>query len=101
MEFKPESQEVVSNKNEKIEGCTTLDELYGVLSEMDAIQSTSGEYSGADVRDSIEEVRHGRRNITYITRADGIRNKALTLLLGDSIYKEEVLAKKAELLESL
>lgn len=74
--------------------CASFGDLYDVLNTVGDIQGSQKVYSPSDLKLKIEQVRHGHRDISYITSTFGLRTKVEELLKDDPVYKKYTLSKK-------
>ena len=77
-------------ENEKmgLEICTSFDELYKKLQAIGEVKGTQKNYSASELIKKIEQVRHGHRDISFITRSYGLQEVVKKLLLTDRVYKK-------------
>lgn len=88
-DFRPDnSVERTLTSEERINHATTFDELHEIISGLAEIKGESGTYSPADVIKRIEQVRHGHRDIGFVTRAFGLRDKVESMLPDDKVFKK-------------
>lgn len=73
---------------EKVERATSFEELFKVIQEIKEIKGESGIYTADYVIKRIEQIRHGHRDITFVTRGMGIRDKVSLLLSEDKVFKK-------------
>lgn len=86
--FASSSPETLPTIEDKIKNVTSFDELYAILDELNEIKGESGVYKNFEVHKKIEQVRHGHRDVGYVTRALGLRDKVGQLLPDDKIFKK-------------
>ena len=81
----------------RIAAVANLDELPDVLRSISVVRTDAlGNPSGDSVARRVDQVRHGQREINFVTRALGIADKVQELLSKDSHYKKHLrrIAKK-------
>lgn len=86
--------EIENESRRKIFECVSFDDLYRVLSSIGDIQGSQKVYSPGDVKLKIEQIRHGHRDISYITTTFGLRTKVEELLQNDSVHIKYVLNRR-------
>lgn len=69
-------------------GVESFEDIFSTIDNNKGIEGTHGHYSPEDIRTIINEVRDRKREITYITRTDGLRKKVMELL------KQETMADR-------
>lgn len=76
--------------NTDIENAKTFDILYEIIGTMDMISGTQKAYTPKELITIIERVRHGHRDIEFVTRSYGIRDAVERLLESDKVYQKHV-----------
>jgi len=84
---------------DEIIACKDLDQLVELLrGEKDEIPGSSNRDTGVKVARRIEQVRHGHRDLRYVTGALEIRTLVEMMLPQDKTYKKYVQSKGKELI---
>ena len=88
-------EEFIPNQRENIrigfENATNFDELYDMIRAKGEIEGTQKIYSADEVIKVIERVRHGHRDITFVTRSYGLHDTVKRLSSSDKIYRKYVI----------
>lgn len=86
MEKIPQFEQVIKEPEE----CECFDELYAYIKSKGEIVGSQKIYQAYELIKKIEQVRHGHRDISFITRTDGIRDAVIKLLKNDHVYAKYV-----------
>lgn len=90
----PNRQGVNEGEDSRIMGASSFDELYELINALAVVPGSQANHSADNLRKKIDQVRHGHRDITAITRTFGLRKKVEQLLPSDETYRKYVLASK-------
>jgi hypothetical protein len=83
-------------RNTNIENAESFDVLYEVIRKMGVIRGTQKSYSSEEIIKVIERVRHGHRQIEFLTRSYGIRDAVKRLLESDKVYQKYTKGSRAK-----
>lgn len=67
-------------KQKSIEASRSFKQLYETLRTIGSIESTTGPFEAEELISIIEKVRTGQRELTYVTRTHGLREKVKSLM---------------------
>lgn len=91
---------IETNREKNIENdisqCQSFDELYKIIKKLKHVEGSQKTYLSDELIKYIERVRHGHRNILFITRTHGIRDIVKKLLPADKIFKKYRAKPKAK-----
>lgn len=90
----PNRQEAKEEDDSRIMGASSFEELYELIAALAVVPGSQSRHSADDLKKKIEQVRHGHRDITAVTRTFGLRKKVEQLLPSDETYRKYVLASK-------
>ena len=96
----PEKKELSENEKESlIRGTHSFDQLYAAIDKIGAFQGSQETFDASQLRDKVDRARSGAIDITYITRAHGLR-ETVARLLQSATSDEQVVTEEAPALSN-
>ena len=83
----------LENKKVGLEEAKSFEELYEMLEILGEVEGTLKIYTPDVLKTKIEQVRHGHRDLSFITRSHGLREVVERLLKDDLVFAKYVSKK--------